>query len=148
MKRLLVAVGAALVASTLWSPSLSAQTLVDSGAVTNRVGAVTVEAKYLGTETVTAGETLKFELNLNTHSVNLDQYDLKQLATLRNDRGVAVKPLRFERNGSGHHVQNVLVFPAKDKAGAPVVGGSAKAVELVLFDVANVPERILRWDVR
>ncbi len=148
MKRLLIVMSLALAVPSLWASSLSAQSIVESGAAKSRGGAVTVEAKYLGTATVGAVEALKFEIKLDTHSVTLDQYDLKQLATLRNDRGVAVKPLSFERSGSGHHVQNFLAFPAKDEAGKPLVGGTARAIELVLFDIADVPQRILRWDVK
>ena len=148
MKRLVMVLSLALVVPSLWSSPLSAQSIVGPATAKNRGGAVTVEAKYLGTATVGAVEALRFEIKLDTHSVNVDQYDLKQLATLRNDRGVAVKPLSFEKNGSGHHVQNVLSFPAKDEAGKPVMSGTAKAIELVLFDIADVPQRILRWDVK
>ena len=61
---------------------------------------MTVQAKYLGTAPVGAVEALRFEITLDTHSVNLDQYDLKQLALLQNDRGVAVKPVSFEKKGA------------------------------------------------
>ena len=148
MKRLFVATLVALVGLSLWPLASAAQSIVGPAVAKNRGGAVTVEAKYLGTATVGAVEAIRFEIKLDTHSVNLDQYDLKQLATLRNDRGVAVKPLSFEKTGSGHHIQNVLAFPAKDEAGNPVVGGTANSIELVLIDVADVPQRVLRWDVK
>ena len=132
-----------------FSPSPSAaQSIVGPGTAKNQGGAVTVQATYLGAAAMGTVEALRFEIRLDTHSVNLDQYDFKQLATLQNDRGVAVKPLTFEKKGSGHHVQQVLSFPAKDEAGKPVLGEGARAVELVLSDLANVPQRILRWEVQ
>ena len=148
MKRLLVATLVALVGVSLWPLASAAQSIVGPAIAKNRGGAVTVEAKYLGPAPVRGTEAIRFEIKLDTHSVNLDQLDLKQLATLRNDRGVAVKPLSFEKTGSGHHIQNVLAFPAKDEAGNPVVGGTANSIELVLIDVADVPQRVLRWDVK
>ena len=131
------------------SASLAAvQSVVGPDTVKNQGGAVTVEAKYLDAGPAGAGTPIRFEIKLDTHSVNLDQYDLKQLATLRNDRGVAVKPLSFEKEGSGHHVQHVLAFPATDGSGNSVVGAGATAVELVLTEIANVPQRVLRWEVQ
>ena len=148
MKRLFVATLVALMGLSLWPLASAAQSIVGPAVAKNRGGAVTVEAKYLGTATVGAVEAIRFEIKLDTHSVNLDQLDLKQLATLRNDRGVAVKPLSFEKTGSGHHIQNVLAFPSKDDGGKLVAGDGAKGIELVLFDVAEVPQRVLRWELK
>ncbi len=148
MKRVMI-VAALAVTVLSFSPFPSAaQSIVGPATAKNQGGGVTIEAKYLGTAADGAVEALRFEIKLDTHSVNLDQYDLKQVASLRNDQGVAVKPLTLEKKGSGHHIQNVLAFPAKDEAGNPVAGGAAKAIELVLFDIADVPQRILRWDVK
>lgn len=148
MKRLVMALSAVLAGLAIWPPSLWAQSIVGQAPVRNRGGAVTVEARYLGPASGGTVGALRFEIKLDTHSVNLDQYDLKQLATLRNDRGVAVKPLTFEKQGSGHHIQHVLAFPAKDEAGNAVAGGGAKSIELVLFDIADVPQRVLRWELK
>ena len=106
---------------------------------------VTVKVTYNNSAVKEAPE---FVVKLDTHSVSLDQYDLKQLSTLRNDRGVAVKPVSFEKKGSGHHIQNILAFPAKDEAGKLVAGDGATSLELVLFDIADVPQRLLRWEVK
>jgi hypothetical protein len=148
MQRLLVATLVALVGLSLWPLTSAAQSIVGPATAKNRGGAVTVEAKYLGTATAGTVEAIRFEIKLDTHSVNLDRYDLKQLATLRNDRGVAVKPLSFEKTGSGHHIQNVLAFPSRDEAGKLLAGDGAKGIELVLFDIADVPQRVLRWELK
>jgi len=46
------------------------------------------------------------------------------------------------------HIQNILAFPAKDEAGKLVAGDGATSLELVLFDIADVPQRLLRWEVK
>jgi len=148
MKRVWIAGALALAALSLSPLPAAAQSIQGPATVKNRGGAVTVEAKYLGAAPVGAVEALRFEIKLDTHSVSLDQYDLKQLSTLRNDRGVAVKPVSFEKKGSGHHIQNILAFPAKDEAGKLVAGDGATSLELVLFDIADVPQRLLRWEVK
>jgi hypothetical protein len=148
MKRVWISGTLALAALSLWPLPSAAQSSAGPVTVKNRGGAVTVEAKYLGPGPLGTVEAIRFEIKLDTHSVNLDQYDLKQLATLRNDRGVAVKPLSFEKKGSGHHIQNILAFPAKDEAGKSVAGDGVSSLELVLFDIADVPQRVLRWELK
>ena len=146
MKRLFIALIGIVAVMTIPALPLAAQSSAGPPTLKNRGGGVTVEAKYLGASA--AGDAIRFEIKLDTHSVNLDQYDLKQLATLRNDLGVAVKPLTFEKKGSGHHIQNILAFPAKDEAGKSVAGDGVTSLELVLFDIADVPQRVLRWEAK
>lgn len=148
MKRMLIVPLVTLMGLSLWPLTSAAQSIPMGSTARNRGGGVTVEARYLGITPVAGTEAIRFEVKLDTHSADLDRYDLKQLATLRNDRGVAVKALAFEKSGSGHHVQNVLAFPTKDEAGKPVAGDGAKALELVLFDIADVPQRVLRWELK
>jgi hypothetical protein len=83
--------------------------------------------------------TLHFQVSLNTHSVELD-YDLTQLAVLRTDRGDEVTPLRWDGSRGGHHVSGVLYFPAVNLEGA-------QWIELVIREVAGVPERSFRWEL-
>src|SRR5512146_64780 len=77
-------------------------------------------------------------LALNPHSVNLDAYQFDSMASLRDDRGKTYALEAVESpTGSGHHRQAVLRFARPD------VG--AKAVELIVKDVAGVKERTFRW---
>lgn len=85
-------------------------------------------------------ETLHFQVAMNTHSVELG-YDLAQLAVLRTDRGDEVSGLRWDGGRGGHHVNGTLYFPVMDLDGA-------RWVELVIQDVANVPERVFRWEMK
>ena len=102
---------------------------------TNTGGGVTVKVTYLNPqETADA----RFDIALDTHSVNLDAYDLKALSLLRDEVGKDYQPTHVENKGSGHHRQITLVFPKPS--------AEAKKLELVIKDMTGVKERIFRWD--
>jgi hypothetical protein len=84
-------------------------------------------------------ESLHFQVAMNTHSVDLD-YDLDQLSVLRTDKGDEVQASRWDGGRGGHHVNGTLYFPTVDLEGAGWV-------EVVIRDVAGVPERVLRWEL-
>lgn len=86
--------------------------------------------------------TVAFQVSMDTHSVNLDAYDLAKLAVLRNDRGEAVQPAKWEAPRGGHHRKGVLTFAVP----ATFLSGT-RFLELVVRDVAGVPERVLRWEL-
>lgn len=90
-------------------------------------------------ESKTDGD-LRFQVALDTHSVNLDGYDLKKIAVLRDDAGKDHLPKSVENKGSGHHRQSTLVF-AKQANGT-------KRVELVIKGIAEAKERVFRWDLQ
>jgi hypothetical protein len=146
MNRLSVAFATILGVLGFWAPPQAAQSLLRPSIVRDQGGAVTVEARYL--DPTDSAASLQFEIKLDTHSASLDQHDLAQLAILRNDQGVVVKPTSFEKKGSGHHLQNILIFPVKDAAGELVIGEGAKTVELVLRHIDGVPQRTPRWEVQ
>ena len=79
----------------------------------------------------------KFSVVLDTHSVNLDTYDLKVLSVLRDDTGLTMAPTRAENKASGHHREILLTFPRPSL--------ERKWLELVIKDVAGVKERVFRW---
>jgi hypothetical protein len=91
--------------------------------------------------------TLKFEVAMDTHSVELDGYDLAKLAILRNGQGQEVKPVKWDASSGGHHRSGTLAFSAKDGSGKPIVGAGVKSLDLVIRDVAGVKERVLKWEV-
>ena len=99
-------------------------------------GGVTVTATYLNPR---SNEEAKFDIAMNTHSVDLDGYDLKTLSLLRDDAGKEHKPLRVENEGGGHHRRVTLVFPKPSP--------KAKHIELVIKDIAGVKARSFSWDV-
>jgi hypothetical protein len=82
---------------------------------------------------------------MNTHAVDLDGYDLKQLAVLRIDGGQEIQPSNWEAPKGGHHRSGTLTFPTADTDGRPLIASSTRTIELVIRDVAGVPERVFTW---
>ncbi|MBI2861335.1 MAG: hypothetical protein HYX89_00790 [Chloroflexi bacterium] len=120
------------------SPSASPES--DSAVRTNQAGNVTIEARWQAT-----AEGLVFAIVMDTHSVDLDGYDLAQLATLRNGQGQEARPLAWDAPKGGHHRSGTLLFPKEDKTGRPIAEPGAGYLELVIRDMAGVPERTFRW---
>ena len=86
-----------------------------------------------------------FKVAMDTHSVDLDGYDLGQLAVLRADDGRELQPSAWEAPKGGHHRAGTLTFPTTGDDGKAVVGRDTPGFELIIRDVAGVPERVLRW---
>jgi len=141
---------AALAGAALWiwrtttptqpTSSISSAALSAGTTQTSEGGQVTIAATWLGSS---AGPT--FKLAMNTHAVDLDGYDLKQLAALRVDGGPEVEPIGWEAPKGGHHRSGTLTFPTTRTDGTPLIGPNARTIELVIRDVAGVPERVLIW---
>ena len=86
------------------------------------------------------GKSAKFEIRMNTHSGDLSQ-DLVSVSTLKDDNGREYRPVDWQgAPPGGHHRTGVLEFPA--------LNGNTKSVTLVIRDVANVPERIYKWNLK
>lgn len=85
-------------------------------------------------------QTWKFNVAVDTHSVELDQ-DFMQIITLSDDQGNVYKPTAWEGAlPGGHHREGIVVF-------SPVYS-SPQSVELKIKDVGGIPERSFRWDVK
>lgn len=87
------------------------------------------------------GETLEFEVVMDTHSVELS-WDLGAQSTLTTDAGLEVTGLSWPV-GNGHHVEGKLAFPAKTTDGKLLLEG-AKKLTLTIRD-AGAPERVFVW---
>jgi hypothetical protein len=122
--------GGLLGGSEVFGAAATHATRTDSG------GGVTVKVTFLDLK---ASGDLRFQVVLDTHSVNLDGYDLKAISVLRDNAGNTYSPTAVENKGSGHHRETTVSF-------AKVASGT-KRVELVIKDVAGVKERIFRWDI-
>ena len=101
----------------------------------HEAGAVTVVASWLADLTPTT------RVVLDTHSVDLDGFDLAQLARVRLNGGVWVAPTKWDAPSGGHHRVGMLTFGSLD----PQLFASARLIELEVRDVA-VPARLLRWE--
>src|SRR5581483_5844402 len=107
-------VGLALAAGVLFSLLLAPTTTVAATSAagvaqaahqtqTNTGGQVTVAVTWHGS---IAEPT--FTVVLDTHAVDLDRYDLRQLAVLRTDQGQEVQPSGWDAPPGGHHRQGTL----------------------------------------
>jgi hypothetical protein len=111
-------------------------------AQTNEAGQVTVKVTWRG---YAAGPA--FDVVMDTHVVDLDGLDLQKLAVLRIDEGREVKPTNWEAPRGGHHRSGTLSFSATDPDGASLIGPNTRSLELIVRDVAGVPERAFRWQL-
>ena len=98
-------------------------------------GGVTVKVIYLNPK---SNENPRFRVLLDTHSVNLDSYDLKGLTVLRDETGKSYLPTDTENKGSGHHRETILTFPK--------LSTETKRLEIAIKDVAGVKERTFSWN--
>ncbi len=135
------------VALSVWNtfaPTQSAATApaaVASGVTqTNEGGQVTIKATWQGSN---AGPV--FAVVLDTHAVDLDGYDLKQLALLRINGAGEVQPTGWDAPKGGHHRAGTLTFPATATDGSALIAPDTRTIELVIRDIAGVPERVFRW---
>lgn len=111
-------------------------------------GMVTVSVTFLNPLGKVKGDTLDFEVRMNTHSVNLDGFAIEKLAVLRNSNGQEVRPLGwFEPGGGGHHRFGILRFPTKDADGKALLSDGTGNLELRIRKIADPAERIFRWEL-
>ena len=132
------AAGQAATLATSPAAGTAASVSPDAGTRTNEGGQVTVKVTWKG---VATGPV--FAVALDTHAVDLDGYDLRQLATLRTDGG-EVQPAEWTAPKGGHHREGNLVFPPA-LAGRPTIGDGTRRVELIIRNVAGVAERRFEW---
>lgn len=104
----------------------------------NSEKAVTVQVTPLNLPA--GGDTLDFEVAFNTHSVDLS-FDPTLISVLRDDQGREYPAAGWEgAEPGGHHRSGVLKFTAFEDAPA--------FVEVVIRDLAGVPERVFRWELK
>lgn len=80
----------------------------------------------------------KFDISMDTHSVELDQ-DLTISSVLLDDQGREYKPVRWEGAVGGHHRKGILVF--KNITPMP------KEIKLKIAGVADTT-RIFTWEIK
>lgn len=110
----------------------------DSMAITSEAEAAGVTAKV--TYSNPGAATPVFNVVLDTHSVELDQYRFEDMAVLRDKAGKEHKPAVTSSKGTGHHREATLEFKDAQISGADYV-------EFVVKGVAGVPERVFKFDL-
>ena len=99
-------------------------------------GGVTAKVTFLNPKN---GDDHRFQVVLDTHSVNLDAYDFKNIAVLRDHAGKSYVPVAVENKGSGHHREAIVYLPN--------IAPEMKRIELIIKDVAGVKERTFVWNL-
>lgn len=120
---------------TAATPAGQPATLVD------QQGAVIVEVTPLNLDQT--GQTLDFQVSMNTHSVDLSM-DLTALATLETDTGLQVGAVAWDGPSGGHHVSGTLSFPAMIE-GKPLFEGASQFT-LTIRSV-DAEARVFTWDI-
>lgn len=121
------------------SPNSTFHSPINGAVQSHTGGAVTIDVEWEGER----DGLLVFNAAMNTHSVDLDQYDLGELAVLRDDGGKEYRPSSWDSAPGGHHRRGTLTFPLPDSLSQ----GHAQYLELIIRDVAGVKERVLRWEL-
>jgi hypothetical protein len=103
---------------------------------TNDENSVRVDVKPVA---LVAGKPARFEIRLNTHSVNLN-YDLKEICSLQDSEGKIYKAVEWKGSPSGgHHRSGVLEFPKLE--------GAPRSVKLIIRGIGGVSERSFEWKI-
>ncbi len=132
---LTAACAAPVAAAPASSSAAAAKSDSDLGEQTSEAAAVAIVVSWLGADVPSA------RVVMDTHSVDLDGFDLKELARLRLDGGTWVAPSLWDAPKGGHHRTGMLTFASLSRANFD----AAKVVELEVRDVA-LPSRLLRWE--
>ena len=82
------------------------------------------------------GKNLILSVSLNTHSVELSQFDLKQIATLKYN-GKTAYPIEAPKI-EGHHSSGSIVFNVDD---------NLKDFAIIIKGIPKVEERVYKWSV-
>ena len=125
-------------------PTISLVSTTTSDPVqSNEEGSVTIEVEWIEIENLAEKDSLTFHVAMNTHSVDLDDYDLEELATLRDGTGNEYQPVSWESEPGGHHRKGTLTFSLPDS----LRQGRAEYIEVVIRSVAGIDERVLKWEL-
>lgn len=93
------------------------------------------------------GAELAFLVVMDTHTLNLDRYDLLELAALRTDDGVELRPIAWDAPLGSHHREGTLTFPPTGDDGNWLLNADTHRLELVIRGVASVAERVFSWEI-
>jgi hypothetical protein len=103
-------------------------------------GDVTVRLTWRGPQ---AGPI--FNVVMDTHSVDLNPYDLSKMVVLHTDDGRESVPLSWDAPAGGHHRKGKLLFRELAMDGKPLVAADTEYIELVIYDLSGVPTRSFKW---
>lgn len=113
----------------------------------NSEGAVDIEITFLN-PLENDPQFWIFSVSMNTHSVNLEQYNLSELVTFIVDgSSKAQNDLVINKKGASHHISYQIKIP-KVINGQPVINDNTNSVALEIKDIDNVALRTFEWDIK
>jgi hypothetical protein len=115
-------------------PITKTQTQINDG------GGVTIKVTWQGEA---AGPV--FDVVLDTSSLDLDSYDLREQAVLRINNALVVHPIGWDAPKGGNHRAGTLTFPATTPDGKEVIGPKTRIITLTILDVGSIPQRGFQW---
>lgn len=86
---------------------------------------------------------LLFQIDLNTHSVDLEQFNLPANSQLQLDGQRITTGFQLETQGSGHHITYILKVPATN-----IDLKKVQKMKLLVKNLDNIPERVFVWDLK
>ncbi|MBA3074208.1 MAG: hypothetical protein FP831_11465 [Anaerolineae bacterium] len=108
---------------------------------TDSQGAISVEITPENLKTI--GETLVFDVSLNTHYIDLSM-NLAQLSSLTTDTGKVIQATTWDATRGGHHVAGKLVFNTVID-GKNLLDG-VKGIKITINGL-DVPSRQFSWQL-
>lgn len=112
---------------------------------TNGEGAVEIDITFLN-PLENDQQFWVFKVAMNTHSVNLDKYNLSELTTFKVDGNNQLqKEVVIEKKGAGHHIMHYIKV-SKEINGQKVIKENIKSISIEIKDVDNVALRTFEWD--
>jgi hypothetical protein len=121
--------------------STPSQAASEGTTLSDQQGAVVVEVTPLNLGN--PGQTLDFQVSMNTHSVDLSM-DLSTLASLATDTGLQVDAISWDGPLGGHHVSGTLSFPATVDS-KPLLAGASQ-LTLTIRSVDS-DARVFTWSI-
>lgn len=121
-------------------PSSSLKSLPVGSSQSSNAGNVTIDIRLNEVKS----DSIFFKVEMNTHSVDLDKYDLSSLASLTDEQGNKFTPLSWQGPSGGHHRSGDLIFPLPPS----ISKGQASHIEIAIKDVAGIPQRLFRWEAK
>lgn len=106
-----------------------------------------------------AYDNLVFTVIMDSESVDLRTYDVKEKSMLRNDKEISNMPWQWSeaRDSSARHLEGVLTFPQMTAGGEHLIGHligehlpgekPPTVLELVLKGLPGGPETVFQWDL-
>lgn len=102
-------------------------------------GAVNISATYVAPKQENDKKNA-FRLTLNTHSVDLGEYDLEEVSFIQFDDQKATNDGVWKFSGSSHHYKGTISFKQ------PVPDGT-KTIRLLIKGIDGVEERVFEWEL-